>query len=194
MNKMKMTPIVSISGTYQSLKSEWPMLSDMEVGEDANANKLIEKPESKAKTIAKAVAGGLAELPGKVVEIIKPQGSVSQGGEDGDLSDGEITSTARSGKSGMSQGEYQSDYDFLARHAESVYDSLTNLGGKTTDSSGNEEGHAGGVGGYKGSTYVSLKKNLRDYQRKMSKLRDRARADGYELTKSKYETITVSYE
>lgn len=98
-----------------------------------------------------------------------------------------------SGNSGRSSGgsDYQAQYDKWASVAERHYNSLTNLGYSITDSAGNKKGSSGK--GSSANTYNRMKKSLREAQREMRNIRQKARRAGVNIVESKWETATVSY-
>ena len=74
---------------------------------------------------------------------------------------------------GLSAAEYQGIYDRYARNAESIVNSLTGAS-------------------QSGSTYTTMKKQLRTAQKSMRKTREEARRAGHTITQSKWETANVS--
>ncbi|MBR4757195.1 MAG: hypothetical protein IK084_00145, partial [Bacteroidaceae bacterium] len=88
-------------------------------------------------------------------------------------------------------GNYQLQYDNWARRAESHYNSLTNLGWSATSKTGRKSGGTGQ--GMNGGNYVSMKQSLREAQREMQKIRQRAAKAGVIITPAKWETATVRY-
>lgn len=92
---------------------------------------------------------------------------------------------------GTSGGNYQSQYDMWARRAESNYNSLTNLGYSATSKKGNKSG--GTLQSMSGSNYVQMKKNLRDAQREMQRIRRNAAHNGVTIQQSPWETASVRY-
>ena len=92
---------------------------------------------------------------------------------------------------GTSGGNYQSQYDMWARRAESNYNSLTNLGYSATSRKGNKSG--GTLQSMSGSNYVQMKKNLRDAQREMQRIRRNAARNGVTIQQSPWETASVRY-
>lgn len=95
------------------------------------------------------------------------------------------------GVSVASNTDYQGQYDAWARRAEKNYNSLVNLGYSYKDSFGNKSG--GTNQSLSNSNYVRQKKYLRDAQREMRNIRQKANRNGVKIVQSKWETATVSY-
>lgn len=87
--------------------------------------------------------------------------------------------------------DYQSQYDRWANVAERHYNSLTNLGYSYTDKSGQKKGSSGH--GASPGKYTMMKRSLREAQREMRNIRQRARRAGVNISQSKWETATVDY-
>lgn len=102
-----------------------------------------------------------------------------------------FSSDYSSGYSSGSSTNYQSQYDMWARRAESNYNSLTNLGYSATSRKGNKSG--GTLQSMSGSNYVQMKKNLRDAQREMQRIRRNAARSGVTIQQSPWETASVRY-
>lgn len=96
-----------------------------------------------------------------------------------------------SSSGGASSGNYQSQYDRWAQRAESNYNSLTNLGYSATRKNGSK--HGGTLQSMNGGNYVQMKKNLRDAQREMLRIRRTAARNGVTIRESPWETATVNY-
>lgn len=85
--------------------------------------------------------------------------------------------------------DYQSQYRRYERLAESAYNSLTTLGtrysnnGQTSGTTGNRSNVGGNI--------VTLKRNLRDAQRNMQRIRNEAAQHGITIAQSSWETATV---
>ncbi|MCC8037884.1 MAG: hypothetical protein LIP02_07110 [Bacteroidales bacterium] len=90
-----------------------------------------------------------------------------------------------------SGGSYQSRYNQWAQRAEANYNSLTNLGVRAKKDGKDVGGTAGQ--GMSSSNYTSMKKSLREAQREMKSIRQKARRAGITIPKSQYEDITVKY-
>ncbi|MBQ8565404.1 MAG: WG repeat-containing protein [Bacteroidaceae bacterium] len=90
-----------------------------------------------------------------------------------------------------SSGNYQSQYDRWERRAKSNYETLTNLGYRASDSKGNKRGSTGQS--LNTGNYVLQKKALREAQREMRNIRQKARRAGITIVQSKWETATVGY-
>ena len=88
-------------------------------------------------------------------------------------------------------GNYQSQYDMWERRAEKNYNSLTNLGYSSKSKSGKRSG--GTMQSMSSGTYVQMKKALRDAQREMRNIRQKARKAGVNIVQSHWETATVDY-
>lgn len=99
-------------------------------------------------------------------------------------------STSMSPGSG-SNGNYESQYRLWERRAESNYNSLTNLGSSYTSKTGKTSGSAGGK--LNGPTYIGMKRNLREAQKEMRNIRQKAAKAGVNIPQSRWETATVGY-
>lgn len=88
-------------------------------------------------------------------------------------------------------GSYQEQYDRWARLAERHYNSLTNVG--TRVKQGGKD--VGGTTGQSLNTgnYTSQKSSLREAQREMKSIRQKARRAGVTIKKSEYEDVVVKY-
>ncbi len=88
-------------------------------------------------------------------------------------------------------GSFQEQYDRWARLAERHYNSLTNVG--TRVKQGGKD--VGGTSGQSLNTgnYTSQKHSLREAQREMKSIRQKARRAGITIQKSEYEDIQVKY-
>lgn len=112
--------------------------------------------------------------------------------------DGPTTGDATSTVGGSSSaGNYRTEYARWERLAERHYNSLTNLGSTaTTKSNGKavaERGTSGGVGHLSTSNYTQMKRALREAQREMVRIRQKAAKAGVRIAQSRWETATVSY-
>lgn len=90
-----------------------------------------------------------------------------------------------------SASSYQSEYNRWEQRAQSNYNSLTNLGYRAKNKSGDRSG--GTLQSMSGSNYVQMKKALRDAQREMRNIRQKAQRSGVAITQSSWETATVDY-
>ena len=90
-----------------------------------------------------------------------------------------------------SGGNYASQYRLWEQRAESNYNSLTNLGSSHTSKSGKTTGSAGGK--LNGPTYIGMKRNLREAQKEMRNIRQKAAKAGVNIPQSRWETATVGY-
>ena len=92
---------------------------------------------------------------------------------------------------GGGSGNYQAMYANWEKRAMRHYNSLTNLG--YTVESGGKKVHGSSGQGASSNTYTQQKKALREAQREMQRIRQKAAKAGITITKSQYEDITVSY-
>ncbi len=92
---------------------------------------------------------------------------------------------------GGGSGNYQAMYANCEKRAMRHYNSLTNLG--YTVESGGKKVHGSSGQGASSNTYTQQKKALREAQREMQRIRQKAAKAGITITKSQYEDITVSY-
>lgn len=88
-------------------------------------------------------------------------------------------------------GNYLTRYNQWAQRAEANYNSLTNLGVRAKKDGKDVGGTAGQ--GMSGGNYVSMKQSLREAQREMKSIRQKARRAGITIPKSQYEDIQVKY-
>ena len=90
----------------------------------------------------------------------------------------------------VDSGNYQNQYDNWERIARQHYNSLTNLG-----SSRREDGKRIGTSGQGASSskYVRMKRSLREAQREMRSIRQKASKAGVTIQQSEWENATVSY-
>lgn len=93
--------------------------------------------------------------------------------------------------SSSSSGSYQEQYNRWEQRAKSNYESLTNLGYDAKGSDGSRSGSTGQS--MSGGNYTLQKKALREAQREMRNIRQRASQAGVYIKQSKYETATVGY-
>lgn len=102
-------------------------------------------------------------------------------------------SSSYNGGTGASSGggNYQSQYDMWANRAEKNYNSLTNLGYSSKSKSGKRSGST--MQSMSSGTYVQMKKALRDAQREMRNIRQKARKAGVNIVQSRWETATVNF-
>lgn len=114
----------------------------------------------------------------------------------GDANDNYSSTSMPSSSSSGSKGKLSYDYYINAyqrweRNAKSVYESLTMMG--TREKRNGQDEHGSAQGTWNHASYSGMKRNLRTAQREMKKLRMQARKDGYNISPSNYETVTVSY-
>lgn len=95
------------------------------------------------------------------------------------------------GSSNYSSGNYQQQYNRWASVAERHYNSITNLGSSFTSRSGKKHGHSGQ--GASPSNYVMQKRQFREAQKEMRRIRTKARNAGITIMKSQYEDASISY-
>lgn len=95
------------------------------------------------------------------------------------------------GLSSSSGGSYQSQYSNWERVAQHHYQSLTNLGYSHTNKDGNKKG--GTLQSMSGNNYVRMKKNFREAQKEMQRIRREAAKKGVNIPISKWENATISY-
>lgn len=91
-----------------------------------------------------------------------------------------------------SSGNYQQQYARWERLAERHYRSLTNTG-VSIESKSSAEGVTGGMGHLSTGNYVQMKKALREAQKQMMAVRQRASQAGVKIVPSKWETVVVNY-
>lgn len=91
----------------------------------------------------------------------------------------------------LPESYYIEHYNRWAGVAQSVYNSLTNLGADIRHRDGSREGYTGGS--WEGSRLAEMKGELRKAQREMRDLRSEAARNGYHISPSPWETATVSY-
>lgn len=94
-------------------------------------------------------------------------------------------------ESGMSASYYQSMYQQYERLAESTYNTLTATGASITYSDNSKEGST--LGSWSSSDYSQLKRDLRQAQSNMQRIRSEASRAGHHISPSHWETVTVSY-
>ncbi len=102
-----------------------------------------------------------------------------------------FSSSYSSGSSNVNTGNYQAEYNRWEQRAKSNYETLTNLGYSVTNSRNDRSGSTGQS--MNTGNYVMQKKALRDAQREMRNIRQRASRAGVHIAQSKWETATVSY-
>ena len=96
-----------------------------------------------------------------------------------------------SGSSTGNASSYRNEYARWEQRAQANYQSLTNSGYSVRQSNGNRKG--GTLQGMNGGNYVQMKKALRDAQREMRNIRQRAQKNGITIAQSSWENATVSY-
>lgn len=95
------------------------------------------------------------------------------------------------GETSGSSRDYQSEYNRWEQRAMKNYNSLTTTGSRSRNRSGEHSGSTGR--GMNGGNYVNQKRALREAQRQMRSIRQKARAAGINIPQSQWETATVSY-
>lgn len=88
-------------------------------------------------------------------------------------------------------GNYQTMYANWEKRAMRHYNSLTNLGYTIKD--GGKHVHGSSGQGSSSNTYTQQKKSLREAQREMQRIRQKAAKAGISIPKSQYEDVTVTY-
>lgn len=99
------------------------------------------------------------------------------------------TGGSNSGNSSSSTFDYESQYRRYERLAQGAYNSLTTLGSQY-----NNNGQISGTIGNRsniGGNVVTLKRNLRDAQKNMQRIRNEASQHGVTIPQSSWETATV---
>lgn len=96
-----------------------------------------------------------------------------------------------SGSSAGNASSYRNEYARWEQRAQANYQSLTNSGYSVRQSNGNRKG--GTLQGMNGGNYVQMKKALRDAQREMRNIRQRAQRNGITIAQSSWENATVGY-
>lgn len=94
-------------------------------------------------------------------------------------------------QSGMSESYYRNMYDQNARMAESTYNTLTSTGYSISYNDKEKEG--GTLGSWSSSNYTQLKRDLRNAQSNMRRIRSEASRAGYQIPQSHWENVSVSY-
>ena len=120
-----------------------------------------------------------------------PASSVGNDNVSAFLATRESNSSSAFASSGANAGWYQEQYNNWARRAEGCYSSLTNIGYSTTRKDGSKRGGTGQS--MSGGNYVLMKKNLRQAQNEMQRIRRPASRDGITIRQSKWETAVVKY-
>lgn len=87
----------------------------------------------------------------------------------------------------MSAEWYQTQYNKWGNMAQSIYNSLTVTGVRTTNESGEKKGYTD----WGGSSETQMKIQLKDAQRQMRDIRNEAMRNGYTIAVSNWETATV---
>ena len=105
--------------------------------------------------------------------------------------DNSFSTSYSSGSSSVGAGNYQSEYDRWEQRAKSNYETLTNLGYSASNKRNDKSGSTGQS--MNTGNYVMQKKALRDAQREMRNIRQKAARAGVHITQSKWETATVNY-
>lgn len=95
------------------------------------------------------------------------------------------------GSSAGNASFYRNEYARWEQKAQSHYNSLTNLGYSVKKGNGSRQG--GTFQSMSGGNYVQMKKALRDAQREMRNIRQRAQRSGVTIPQSTWETAVVNY-
>ena len=130
--------------------------------------------------------GILSELVDKTMEIRSSIHEIKHGTTSTSVgaSGGVLPSAGTSGG-----GSYQSQYQRWENLAERHYNSITNIGLRSTTDSGEHNGKAGSMSA---SNYTQQKKAFRQAQREMARIRTKAAKEGVNIPQSKWETATIS--
>ena len=89
----------------------------------------------------------------------------------------------------VNEVSYREMYARWEKRAESIYTSLTNTGVRYKNKDGNKSGST--LQSWSGGKYVQMKKTLRDAQREMRNIRQKAAKNGIMITQSSWETADV---
>ena len=100
-------------------------------------------------------------------------------------------SDAISGGSGSGGGTLESQYRQWESRAKANYESLTNLGARVKKD-GKDVGGSTGQS-MSSSNYTQQKKALREAQKEMKSIRQKASKKGIKITKSEYEDVVVKF-
>lgn len=105
--------------------------------------------------------------------------------------DNTFSASYTSSTSSVNAGNYQAEYSRWEQRARSNYETLTNLGYSATNKRNDKSGSTGQS--MNTGNYVMQKKALRDAQREMRNIRQKAARAGVNIAQSKWETATVNY-
>ena len=105
--------------------------------------------------------------------------------------DNTFSASYTSSASSVNAGNYQAEYSRWEQRARSNYETLTNLGYSATNKRNDKSGSTGQS--MNTGNYVMQKKALRDAQREMRNIRQKAARAGVNIAQSKWETATVNY-
>lgn len=102
-----------------------------------------------------------------------------------------VASSSYSESSVNTGGSLETQYRQWENRAKANYNSLTNLGTRKKKN-GKDDGGTTGQG-MSSSNYVSMQKALREAQKQMKDIREKASKKGIKINKSEYEDIVVKY-
>lgn len=151
--------------------------------DEANGNN-VEEDSSKSGTFWDAL-GNFCSVLGNMM------GATSNYTYENSFSNGSSYSTSGSGTTSGNASSYRNEYARWEQRAQANYQSLTNSGYSTRNKNGSRQG--GTLQGMNGGNYVQMKKALRDAQREMRNIRQRAQRNGITIAQSSWETATVNY-
>ena len=104
---------------------------------------------------------------------------------------GENDSYGASGNSGSGGGSLETQYRLWERRAKSNYETLTNLGTRVKKD-GKDVGGSTGQS-MSSSNYTLQKKLLREAQKEMKNIRQKASKKGIKIAQSEYEDVVVKF-
>lgn len=107
------------------------------------------------------------------------------------FSNSDSYSSSGGGSSSGNASSYRNEYMRWEQRAQANYQSLTNSGYSVRNRNGSRQG--GTMQGMNTGNYVQMKKALRDAQREMRNVRQRAQRNGVTIAQSSWETATVNY-
>ncbi len=142
------------------------------------------------------IANALGQMSGNTAmggffNGLSGNGMTTGGGYTGDTGSGDYSSgSSNSGGGAKDPSFYTNIYQRWERNAKSNYESLTLQGTRTTK---NGKADSGTTNGFWRQHTAGLKRNLRNAQSEMRKIRQEARRAGVNIPQSQYETVTVNY-
>ena len=167
------------SWLYGNVGGKWVASQTMDMSQIEN---MVRNEEIMAQQRREQLAATLTALGGALQNTAVAIEQVQQikGGGYGDI--------AGSGGSG---GTLESQYRQWESRAKANYNSLTNLGARAKKD-GKDVGGTTGQS-MSSSNYTSMKKSLREAQKQMKDIRQKASKKGIKINKSEYEDIVVKY-